>query len=126
RAALSEIHRVLKPGGVLVFDTISRTLKSYALLWLISQELLQIMYEDAHDWKLFITPEEMTQLLDETGLTLEGGWTGMDFKDVQFGILRYIANGLTDKSVVFEGGFVEVPEDFSMIYAGAASKAHAR
>ncbi|KAF4690084.1 Hexaprenyldihydroxybenzoate methyltransferase, mitochondrial [Perkinsus olseni] len=120
RAALSEIHRVLEPGGVLVFDTISRTLKSYALLWLISQELLQIMYEDAHDWRLFITPEEVTRLLEETGFLLEHGWTGMDFKDVPLGILRYIANGMTEKSVVFGGGFVEVPDDFSMIYAGSS------
>ncbi|KAF4705175.1 Hexaprenyldihydroxybenzoate methyltransferase, mitochondrial, partial [Perkinsus olseni] len=107
-------------------DTISRTLKSYALLWLISQELLQIMYEDAHDWRLFITPEEVTRLLEETGFLLEHGWTGMDFKDVPLGILRYVANGMTEKSVVFEGGFVEVPDDFSMIYAGAASKARSR
>ncbi|EER01003.1 3-demethylubiquinone-9 3-methyltransferase, putative [Perkinsus marinus ATCC 50983] len=85
QGALTEIFRVLKPGGVLVFDTISRTMKSYVLLWLISQELLQvrepssasqfdyrvqIMYQGAHDWRLFITPQEMTHLLANTGFIL--------------------------------------------------------
>lgn len=39
-------------------------------------------------------------------------------------ILQYIAGGMVDKSVVFAGGFVEVPGDLDMIYGGVASKPH--
>ena len=35
----SEIHRILKPGGVMVFDTINRTPQSFLLTWLVGQEV---------------------------------------------------------------------------------------
>ncbi|KAF4743671.1 Hexaprenyldihydroxybenzoate methyltransferase, mitochondrial [Perkinsus olseni] len=70
RKAMQEIYRVLKPGGVVVFDTISRNFKSYLLVWLVAQELLQVMYNDTHDWRLFITPEEMERLLGDIGFVV--------------------------------------------------------
>lgn len=37
RLAMSEIKRILKPNGLLVFDTINRTWESYLIFYLIAQ-----------------------------------------------------------------------------------------
>ncbi|EEQ99041.1 3-demethylubiquinone-9 3-methyltransferase, putative [Perkinsus marinus ATCC 50983] len=125
RKAIQEIYRVLKPGGVVVFDTISRNFKSYLLVWLIAQEILQVMYNDTHDWRLFITPEEMERLLSETGFVVgspKEEWIGMDYEDIPFRLARYILGGMKQKHQVFEGNPVELPGDLSMIYGGVARK----
>jgi 2-polyprenyl-3-methyl-5-hydroxy-6-metoxy-1,4-benzoquinol methylase len=52
-AALGEIYRVLKPGGVFVFDTINRTRWSWFSTILVAQKWLRILPKDAHDWRLY-------------------------------------------------------------------------
>ncbi|EOD12044.1 3-demethylubiquinone-9 3-methyltransferase [Emiliania huxleyi CCMP1516] len=42
-AAVAEVRRVLKPGGVLVFDTINRTYKSYLAAIVLAEEVLQLV-----------------------------------------------------------------------------------
>ncbi|PWN89418.1 S-adenosyl-L-methionine-dependent methyltransferase [Acaromyces ingoldii] len=66
--ALSEIARVLKPGGVFVFDTINRTRFSWLLVVRIAQDLLHIVPHAAHDWRLFITPAELDLALRQANL----------------------------------------------------------
>ncbi|KAF4690085.1 Hexaprenyldihydroxybenzoate methyltransferase, mitochondrial [Perkinsus olseni] len=125
RKAMQEIYRVLKPGGVVVFDTISRNFKSYLLVWLVAQEILQVMYNDTHDWRLFITPEEMERLLGDIGFVVgspKDEWIGMDYEDIPYRIARYVLGGMKDKHQVFEGNPVELPGDLSMIYGGVARK----
>ncbi|EER01004.1 conserved hypothetical protein [Perkinsus marinus ATCC 50983] len=73
QGALTEIYRVLKPGGVLVFDTISRTVWSYTTVWMITQEILNIMPPNAHDWRLFITPDELKLALSNAAFSTGGG-----------------------------------------------------
>ena len=68
--AIREAARVLRPGGVFLFDTINRTWKS---------KLLLKLYEDwtpaNHDWsnahvfEKFITPDEFTAMLTPAKLT---------------------------------------------------------
>ena len=65
--AVQEVSRVLKPGGVLVFDTINRTFASYVLAIAAAQEGLRMVPADTHDWRLFIKPEELTHLLQKHG-----------------------------------------------------------
>ena len=70
RRAVNEIHRVLRPGGVLVFDTIARTPYSYLFLWFGPQKLFNVLPKDAHDWRMFIQPSEMEALLQESGFDI--------------------------------------------------------
>lgn len=65
--AVAEIKRVLKPGGVFVFDTINRTWWSWIFTVLMPQHILGLLPRDVHDWRMFITPEEMKTLLESHG-----------------------------------------------------------
>jgi 2-polyprenyl-6-hydroxyphenyl methylase / 3-demethylubiquinone-9 3-methyltransferase len=65
--AVLEIKRVLKPGGVFVFDTINRTWWSWVMTVLLPQHILAILPRDVHDWRMFIMPKEMKQLLENHG-----------------------------------------------------------
>jgi len=63
--AYKEIARVLKPGGVVMFDTINRTFKS----WLLVANLMELSITHggfprySHDWRLFVKPDELESLL---------------------------------------------------------------
>lgn len=67
--AVREMKRVLRPGGVLVFDTLTRTWPSYLVNTLI-QEVLGWTPPGTHDWRLFITPEEMQQAFEAENFTV--------------------------------------------------------
>jgi len=66
-AAVAQVRRVLRPGGVLVFDTINRTYTSYVLAIALAQEGLRIVPPLTHDWRMFIKPDELSYLLQAKG-----------------------------------------------------------
>lgn len=68
---ISEISRVLKPGGVFIYDTINRTLISKLVAIKVLQEWKRwaIMPSHLHEWKMFIKPEEIKLLLLQNHLT---------------------------------------------------------
>ncbi|RYG65545.1 3-demethylubiquinone-9 3-O-methyltransferase, partial [bacterium] len=61
--AARELARVLRPGGVLVFDTMNRTIRSYLLMIFAAERVLRVVPERTHDWSMFITPDEMRDVL---------------------------------------------------------------
>jgi 2-polyprenyl-6-hydroxyphenyl methylase/3-demethylubiquinone-9 3-methyltransferase len=65
QAVLAEIARVLRPGGVFVFDTINRTLRSKLVAIKVAQDwrLTRMVPRDVHVWEKFIQPEELTAWL---------------------------------------------------------------
>ena len=62
---VSEISRVLKTGGVFIYDTFNRTLISRLVAVKIGQEWKSwaFMPADLHVWKMFIKPRELKSLL---------------------------------------------------------------
>ena len=66
-SAVEQAWRVLKPGGVLTFDTINRTFSSYVLAIALAQEGLGIVPPRTHDWRLFVQPHELAYLLQAHG-----------------------------------------------------------
>jgi len=71
--ALQEAARVLKPGGLFLFDTINRTFQSYIETILIGQELplTRFFAQGSHDWKQFIKPEELSSACKSNGLSIK-------------------------------------------------------
>ncbi len=62
---ISEISRVLKPGGVFCYDTINRTFISKLIAINIAQKWKRwaFMPPNIHNWDMFITPAEIKLLL---------------------------------------------------------------
>ncbi len=67
---ISEISRVLKNGGIFIYDTFNRTLFSKIAAIKILQEWKRWanMPPNLHVWEMFIKPEEIRSLLLENQL----------------------------------------------------------
>ena len=67
---ISEISRVLEPGGVFYYNTINRTWASLlgAIKVIQDWKLWAFMPPNLHVWKMFIKPREMKLLLRQNGL----------------------------------------------------------
>jgi 2-polyprenyl-6-hydroxyphenyl methylase/3-demethylubiquinone-9 3-methyltransferase len=69
-----EVGRVLKPGGLFLFDTINRTLKSKSTFIFGLQEwsFTKLFPRNTHVWEMFITPDELTNALEKQGMEVKG------------------------------------------------------
>ncbi len=69
-AVIRESARVLKPGGILFYDTINRTEQARASNIFAAQQfpLTAFFPPETHIWEKFITPAELTALLEANGL----------------------------------------------------------
>ena len=66
--AVSEMARVLKLGGVLAFDTVNRTWRSFlGGIWVL-EKWLHLLPPHTHDWRMFITPRELKDVFANFGM----------------------------------------------------------
>ena len=67
---IGEIARVLRPGGLMFYDTINRTVVSKIGMIKVMQDwrYTAIMEPDSHVWDKFIKPQELTVLFERYGL----------------------------------------------------------
>ena len=56
------------PGGVMVFATLNRTLKSLALAKIGAEYVLRWLPAGTHDWRKFLRPSELAAILRRHGL----------------------------------------------------------
>jgi ubiquinone biosynthesis O-methyltransferase len=112
--ALGEVARVLKPGGVFVFDTINRTVLSYALTIVLAQELLRVVPPHTHDWRLYIRPEEASMLLQRHGFQVDSAHF--------VGMKPSIALSKLARGKLPLGDFYQAPEALRVNYLGWARR----
>jgi 2-polyprenyl-6-hydroxyphenyl methylase/3-demethylubiquinone-9 3-methyltransferase len=94
---IAEVSRVLKPGGVFVYDTVNRTVRSWVvLIWLLQGwETTRLMPPNLHVWRKFIRPGELRSALDRHKL-LSREMTGFELSlspRAIVGLLRRRAKG---------------------------------
>jgi 2-polyprenyl-6-hydroxyphenyl methylase / 3-demethylubiquinone-9 3-methyltransferase len=71
KSFLSAIFSLLKPGGLLIFSTPNRTALSWAVLIAGAERIAGLIPDGGHDWRQFLTPDELTQKLAVAGLRVD-------------------------------------------------------
>lgn len=70
RAFCKVVGSLTKPSGAAVISTLNRTPQAYLLAILGAEDLLRLVPKGTHDWKQFITPEELAMIAGEAGLKM--------------------------------------------------------
>jgi 2-polyprenyl-6-hydroxyphenyl methylase/3-demethylubiquinone-9 3-methyltransferase len=106
---LTEVRRVLKPNGLFLYDTINRT--PFSFLWMIValEWISGRIPRGTHDWRMFIKPTELNDLLHRTG------FESLQQRGVAIQKIRRTGFNLTPCFKVSE-------TNFSGVYVGAARK----
>lgn len=53
--------KLLKPGGIIIFSTLNRTAKSFALGVIAAEYILRWVPKGTHEWKSFVKPSELSR-----------------------------------------------------------------
>ena len=65
---VAEIGRVLKPGGLFLYDTINRTPLANLVFIKLVQDWLRILPRNLHAYEQFVTPAELDAAVREAGM----------------------------------------------------------
>ena len=67
-AYLTACRTLLKPGGLMLCSTLNRNSKSFAMAIVGAEWVMRWLPKGTHDWKKFITPNELYDLIRRAGL----------------------------------------------------------
>lgn len=123
---ISEISRVLKPGGIFFYDTLNRTFISKLVAIKIWQEWKRwaFMPPNLHVWEMFIKPEEIKLLLQNNGFE----WKEHEGSEPNVSIpkmltyLRKRAKGEWPFEELGKNFWLVKSKDMNILYAGHAIK----
>lgn len=68
RPFVATLAALARPGGLVMLSTLNRTLKSFALAKIGAEYILRWLPRGTHDWRKFVTPEEMEDYAAAAGL----------------------------------------------------------
>lgn len=66
---VKEVSSLVKPNGIVVFSTLNRTAKSYALGIIAAEYIVRWVPAGTHTWKKFVKPSELARLARAASLT---------------------------------------------------------
>ena len=69
---LRDASRLLRPGGIMVVATLNRTLKALATAKIGAEYVLGWLPRGAHDWRRFLTPDEVRLFLSPEPVAVQG------------------------------------------------------
>jgi 2-polyprenyl-6-hydroxyphenyl methylase/3-demethylubiquinone-9 3-methyltransferase len=126
RLVIAETARVLKPGGIYLFDTINRTLQSRLIVIKLLQEWqwTALMPPRLHDWRMLIRPAELRRVLEHYGL-VPGGLTGLKPRANPLRLVRALRRrkrGLLSYAAAVRQMDLGESPDTSVSYMGYARK----
>ncbi len=67
-AYLTACQQLLKPGGLMICSTLNRTSKSFVMAIIGAEWVMRWLPKGTHDWKKFITPDELYALIGKAHL----------------------------------------------------------
>lgn len=68
QAYLTACRRLLYPGGLMICSTLNRNAKSFAMAIVGAEWVMRWLPKGTHDWRKFITPDELYAMLRDAGL----------------------------------------------------------
>lgn len=77
-SVINACANIVKPGGIVFFSTINRTLIAYLKAILGAEYLLQLLPKGTHAYQQFIRPSELDRAARQAGLTLIN-LSGLDY-----------------------------------------------
>ncbi|MEP3053507.1 MULTISPECIES: bifunctional 2-polyprenyl-6-hydroxyphenol methylase/3-demethylubiquinol 3-O-methyltransferase UbiG [Rhodobacterales] len=67
-AYLTACQHLLKPGGLQICSTLNRNPKSYVFAIIGAEHVMRWLPKGTHEWNKFITPDELFDLLSQSGM----------------------------------------------------------
>ncbi len=67
-AYLTACQELLRPGGLMICSTLNRNAKSFMMAIVGAEHVMRWLPKGTHDWKKFITPDELYDLIARAGL----------------------------------------------------------
>ena len=124
---ISETARVLKPGGLYLFDTVNRTRLSRLVMIKLCQDWSRTgwMPRDLHDWSRFITPDELRSAAAGAGLAIReitGMAPGIQPPQLYL-LLRQLKKARIDHAEFGRRSEFVLTPDLRVTYIGYATKA---
>lgn len=119
--ALAEVSRLLRPGGLFLFDTIDRSLLTFVVAIFGAEQLIGIIAKGSHDWRLFLRPAELERSLKVAG------FTAFEYSAFEPSLralceLSLFGLGLLPAAWMKGGWSCEPPSEFLVSYIGVAVK----
>jgi 2-polyprenyl-6-hydroxyphenyl methylase / 3-demethylubiquinone-9 3-methyltransferase len=65
---LTACQTLLKPGGLMICSTLNRNAKSFGMAIIGAEWVMRWLPKGTHDWKKFITPDELADFIKKAGL----------------------------------------------------------